>query len=244
MFGDDPCRRTMEEREARRRLMDMASTDRESELVKAVQQLRRERNRVVDKHDREAKKRQQMIAQNKLAARSGKPHPFLGKDVAALTRSIKALAQQANSLDAELDQTEGELDRLRAARLTPKQRLAKKILESPNSRFVFRSPTGGTARAGFEAIAAGRKAPVAKTGVPTDVQESLLHGLAAMVDHGVIMINCLTNGSHVANSNHYRGKAVDLDILSALGARTIEAVARQHGGRRNHESDHIHIDFL
>ena len=218
--------------------------DRETELVKAVQRLRRERNRVRDEHDREARKRQRMKAKNKLAAQAGEPKPFPTSELAAQTRRVKELSRKANEVDAELDRAEDKLERFRATQLTPKQRLAKKILESPNSRFVFVSPTGGSARAGFEAIAAGRKAPVAATGVPTAVNESLLRGLAAMVDAGVVLINCLTNGRHVTNSNHYKGKAVDLDITSPLGAPAIEAIARQHGGRRNFESSHIHIDFL
>ncbi len=185
-----------------------------------------------------------MKAQNQLAAQAGEPRPFTPEEVAAQTRLVKELADQANTVDAELERAERKLERFRAAQLTPKQRLAQKILESPNSRFVFVSPTGGSARAGFEAIAAGRKAPVAATGVPTTVQESLLRAVAAMVDQGAVLINCLTNGKHVANSNHYKGKAVDLDLNSPLGSTAIEAIANQHGGHRNFRSDHIHLDFL
>ena len=79
--------------------------------------------------------------------------------------------------------------------------------------------------------------------MPTDVSEGLLRGLAAMVDAGVVLINCVTNGKHVTGSNHYKGKAVDLDLTSPLGTHAIEAIANQHGGRRNFESSHIHIDF-
>lgn len=217
--------------------------DREKELVQEVRRLRRERNRVRDEHDREARKRQRMKAQNKLADQAGEPRPFTPDDVAAQTRLVKTLSQRAEVVDAELERAERKLERFRAS-LTPKQRLAKKILESPNSRFVFSSPTGGTARAGFEAIAAGRKAPVAATGRPTDVQISLVRAVAAMVDHGAVLINCLTNGKHSDNSNHYKGKAVDLDLNSPLGSTAIEAIARQHGGRRNFRLDHIHLDFL
>jgi hypothetical protein len=217
--------------------------DREKDLVKSVQRLRRERNRIRDEHDREARKRQQMKAQNNAAAQAGTPRPFARSDIATQTRRVKALSKRANAIGVELDQAEGALDQFRAAELTPKRRLAKKILESPNSRFVFVSPTGGTARAGLEAIAAGHKAPVAATGVPTDVNENLLRALAAMVDAGVVLVNCLTNGKHTTGSNHYRGTAVDLDLTSGLGARAIEAIALQHSGRRNFESNHIHIDF-
>ena len=219
-------------------------TDRERELVEAVRRLRRDRNRARDEHDREARKRQRMKAQNKLAAQAGEPKPFPANEIAAQTRLVKSLAEQTSALDAELERTELKLERLRAAQLTPKQRLAKKILESPHSRFVFVASVGGTARGGFEAIASGRKAPVAATGVPTTVQESLLRAVAAMVDQGVVLINCLTNGKHATNSNHYKGKAVDLDLNSPLGSTAIEAIARQHGGRRNFRMDHIHLDFL
>jgi hypothetical protein len=218
--------------------------DREKQLANAVQRLRRERNRLRDEHDREARKRQRMVLRNKAAFQAGEPKPFLGPELAEQTRRVKALALKANAVDAELDRAERKLERLRATKLRPKQRLAKKILESPNSKFLFSSSTGGTARAGFEAIENNRKAPVAATGLPTDVDASLLQALAAMVDHGAILINCLTNGRHVTNSNHYRGKAVDLDLTSPLGARAIEAIALLHGGRRNFESNHIHIDFL
>jgi len=215
----------------------------EKELVKAVQRLRRERNRIRDEHDREAKKRQRMKAQNKAAAEAGTPRPFTRPEIAAATRLVKRLSQKANEVDAKLETAERKLDHFRATQLTPKRRLAKKILESPNSRFLFNSPTGGTARGGLQELAAGHKAPVAATGAPTDVNENLLRGLAAMVDTGVVLINCLTNGRHSNGSPHYRGKAVDLDLTSGLGARAIEAIARQHGGHRNFESDHIHIDF-
>src|SRR3954447_2836942 len=217
--------------------------ERETELVKTVQKLRRERNRIRDAHDREALKRHKMKAQNQAAVQAGTERPFARKQIAAQTRAVKLLSQRANAVDEKLEQAESALEKFRATELTPKRRLAKKILESPNSRFACSSPTGGTARRGLEEIAAGHKAPVAATGVPTDVDENLLRGLAAMDDAGVVLINCLTNGKHSIGSNHYKGKAVDLDLTSGLGARAIEAIAREHGGRRNFESDHIHLDF-
>jgi hypothetical protein len=217
---------------------------REEELVQRVQQLRGEKTRLVGAHDREARKRRRMKEQNAAAKAAGEPKPFPTDVLGAQTRKVADLAERANAIDAQLDEAEAALERFRSKKLGPKQRLAMKILESPNSRFDFSSPTGGTARAGFEAIAAGRKAPVAATGGSTNVEVNLLRALAAMVDAGAVLINCLTNGKHVTNSNHYKGKAVDLDVLSPLGPRAIEAIARQHGGRRNFETSHIHIDFL
>jgi hypothetical protein len=218
--------------------------DREQKLVERVQRLRAEKTRLVDAHDRAARKRRKMKDQNAAAVSAGEPKPTEIDVLAAQTRKVGDLAKRANEIDTTLVAAEAELERFRTQKLGPKQRLAHKILESPNSRFLFSSPTGGTARGGFEAIAAGRKAPVAATGGTTDVSENLLRGVAAMVDAGVVLINCLTNGKHVTNSNHYRGKAVDLDLTSPLGARAIEAIAIQHNGRRNFEADHIHIDFV
>jgi hypothetical protein len=217
--------------------------EQERQLVKDVQRLRRERNRIRDEHDREGKKRLRMKAQNKAAAEAGTPRPFDRSEIAAQTRKVKALSQRANVVRDKLERAEHALDKFRAEH-SPSRRLAEKILESPNSRFDFVSPTGGNARHGLEAIAAGHKAPVAATGVPSNVSESLLRGLAAMGDAGVVLINCLTNGRHSTGSNHYKGKAVDLDLTSPLGAHAIEAIAKEHGGRRNFESDHIHLDFL
>lgn len=217
--------------------------DREEKLVERVQRLRRERRRLADEHDREARKRQRMKQRNAQAAGAGQPKPFSTDKLGAQTRKVRSLAKQVNEIDRKLDQAEDELERFRAQQLTPTQRLAKKILESPNTRFVFSSPTGGTARPGLEAVAAGKKAPVAATGRPTDLDEDLLRAMAAMADAGVVLINCITNGRHVPNSNHYRGHAVDIDLTSPLGARAIEGIAGRHNGRRNFESDHIHIDF-
>src|SRR3954465_14604530 len=132
--------------------------ERETELVKTVQRLRRERNRIRDEHDREAKKRQKMKAQNQAAAQAGTPRPFARKEIAGQTRQVKALSQRANVVDDKLDHAEAALEKFRAAELTPKRRLAKKILESPNSRLPFSSPTGGTARRGRARIASGLKA--------------------------------------------------------------------------------------
>ena len=94
--------------------------DREKELVEEVRRLRRERNRVRDEHDREARKRQRMQAQNKLADQAGEPRPFAPDDVAAQTRLVKTLSQRAEAVDAELEWAERKLERFRA-HLTPKQ---------------------------------------------------------------------------------------------------------------------------
>lgn len=224
----------------------MADPDREEKLVERVQRLRRERNRVADEHDRQARKRQRMKQRNEAAKKAGKPKPFAVAKVAAATRTVSKLAQRANELDGKLRQAEDELERFRAKQLTPKQRLAKQILESPHAKMTFVASVGGTARPGLEAIAQGKKAPVAapESSVrSTDVSENLLRALAAMVKRGGVAINCITNGDHVTNSNHYRGRAVDIDLTSPLGAAAIEVIANQHQGRRNFETTHIHIDF-
>src|SRR4051812_14531349 len=133
--------------------------ERETELVKTVQRLRRERNRIRDEHDREAKKRQKMKAQNQAAAAAGTPRPFAQKEIAAQTRAVKALSQRANAIDEKLEQAESALEKFRATELTPKRRLAKKILESPNSKFAFSSPTEGPRGGGPGGLRPGPKRP-------------------------------------------------------------------------------------
>lgn len=145
-------------------------------------------------------------------------------------------------LKPKLKQATDELKQYTASR-TPRERACEFLLATPNTRFVYVSPTGGSARGGLQAQAAGRKAPVAATGGRTDLAMNMLAALEEMARAGVILINCLTNGQHVSGSNHYVGRAVDLDNTSPLGAARIKAIAEKHGGSRNFETSHIHLDF-
>ena len=94
--------------------------------------------------------------------------------------------------------------------------IARRILSHPRARFAFSSPTGGTARGGLDAIAAGEKALVAATGHRTTIALPILHFIEALLNEarGPVFINCIVNARHRDGSTHYVGRAVDIDRSS------------------------------
>lgn len=118
---------------------------------------------------------------------------------------------------------------------------AQFLLKSHNVSFWSGLSTGSD-RKNLELLAKGHKAFVPATGGHVTPSLKMMQALVDMAKHGPIMINALTGGHHSPNSNHYRGVAVDLD-LSRGSATQIARIANQHGGRRNFETDHIHLDF-
>lgn len=118
---------------------------------------------------------------------------------------------------------------------------AQFLLKSPNVSFWDGLSTGSD-RKNVERLAKGLPAFVPATGRFVFPKHSLMRALVDMARHGHIMLNALTGGHHSVNSNHYRGAAVDLD-LSVGSASEIERIANRYGGRRNFETDHIHLDF-
>lgn len=119
---------------------------------------------------------------------------------------------------------------------------AKFLLASPNVSFWDGLSTGSD-RKNFERLAAGKPAYVPARGTYVYPRLNLMRALVDIAQHGSVMINALTGGSHSVNSNHYAGKAVDLD-LSVGDTAEIERLIRKHGGKRNFETDHVHADFL
>jgi hypothetical protein len=94
-----------------------------------------------------------------------------------------------------------------------------------------------------QSLAGGQPAYVDKTGQAVWPNARMMQSLVEMAElPGGIHVNALTGGGHSANSNHYRGNAVDLDLNSGNAAQ-IADIAQRYGGRRNYESDHIHLDF-
>jgi peptidoglycan hydrolase-like protein with peptidoglycan-binding domain len=118
---------------------------------------------------------------------------------------------------------------------------AQFLLKSKNVSF-WSGLSSGSDRANLERLAKGQKAFVPATGGHVMPKLGMMQALVDMAKHGPIMINALTGGTHSPNSNHYRGLAVDLD-LSVGNTAQIESLARRHGGARNFERDHIHLDF-
>lgn len=123
------------------------------------------------------------------------------------------------------------------------QGCAKFLLASPGARFIYRDDNGDTARAPIEDLATGRLAYVNHNGSRTHVNLNLMQALVEMAKNGTIYINCLTNGNHSAGSHHYSGTAVDLDNSSPLGYSRIVNIAAKHGGYKNYETSHYHLDF-
>lgn len=121
------------------------------------------------------------------------------------------------------------------------QESARQLLASPNVSF-WSGLSSGSDRANMERLARGEQAYVPATGRYVTPNANMMQALVDMSKQGPIMINALTGGQHSSNSNHYRGTSVDLDV--STGNHTmIERIARQYGGERNYERDHIHLDF-
>lgn len=137
---------------------------------------------------------------------------------------------------------------------------ARALLHSPNVTF-WTGLSSGSERKNFERLAHGHPSHVYatnKTG-PSNVTPSLhlMQALVEMSRHGTIQINALTGGTHSFNSNHYSGHAVDVSVFGATGpdrpfgahhlaplsVSEISRIANKHGGVRNSETDHAHIDF-
>lgn len=119
---------------------------------------------------------------------------------------------------------------------------AQSLLDSPNVSFWDDLSTGSDRRA-LEQIARTGRADVPVTGGHVTPNRQMMTALAEMAEKGPIQITALTGGEHSVGSNHYDGNAVDLSIYTGDAAE-IEAIANAHGGTRNFETDHIHLDFL
>jgi hypothetical protein len=118
---------------------------------------------------------------------------------------------------------------------------ARYLLKSKNVSFWSGLSTGSD-RKNLVRLAHGLKAKVPATGGKVKPSLKMMRALVDMARHGRIQINALTGGSHSPNSNHYRGLAVDLDV-NVGNPRRIERIANRHGGTRNFETSHIHLDF-
>lgn len=119
---------------------------------------------------------------------------------------------------------------------------AQAILDSGNVTFWDGLSTGSDRKA-LEQIARTGRSDVPFAGGNTEPNPKMMQALAEMAKKGPIQITALTGGEHSVGSNHYDGNAVDLSIHTG-DASQIEAIANKYGGTRNHETDHIHLDFL
>jgi peptidoglycan hydrolase-like protein with peptidoglycan-binding domain len=117
---------------------------------------------------------------------------------------------------------------------------ARALLNNPN--VSFKPTTTGSDKQNMERLARGQPAIVGATGAQVTPNLRMMQSLVAMAQKGPIQINAMTQGVHSRGSAHYRGQAVDLSTHVGNTAQIV-GIAGQFGGRRNSETDHIHLSF-
>lgn len=131
--------------------------------------------------------------------------------------------------------------------------MAQQMLANSNITYWTNppGPSGINTRDVVVALSEGRKAyttsndPVAVANREVDINPNILNFILEAAKTGPIMVNALTDKDHSSNSNHYTGKAVDLQ-RSGIGTQSVEvydAAAQKFGGVRNSETTHWHYDF-
>lgn len=183
------------------------------------------------KHDRYAK------ARTRLKERRKKGGAITRARIAAYTAAANLWAKREKKAKAALV-------KCRREQLPEDRRLAQALIVHRNTRFYFVSPTGGSARDVLEDYVRKGTAYVAATGQRVELSVGFLRGMLAQANAGMVMINCVTNGRHTQGSNHYKGRAVDLDEGSGLPDAVCESIGRQHNMVRNFERDHMHFDYV
>lgn len=132
------------------------------------------------------------------------------------------------------------------------QELAQKLLDNKKVTFPYTDSQGLNARAVMEEIAKSGKGQVNGTnasnrGEKVEVKVNMLKALAEYAENEPIAINAITNATHSATSNHYRGTAVDLGCSPGLNRTKFDKIAQKYGGKNNGEvcpgNAHWHYDF-
>lgn len=157
------------------------------------------------------------------------------KRAQALPRS-KFRSQRIRTLRTKLTQAQTKLAETRKAKIPLARREALELITHRWSRFVFTSPTGGTAKVGLQQFYSTGKAFVASpesadTGRYVVIDQRVIEFCLDLCDiaKGPVLVNCIVNGDHSEDSAHYEGRAVDIDKNSAVTSGEVEACARRHG---------------
>jgi hypothetical protein len=145
--------------------------------------------------------------------------------------------------------------RATASQPTDVKVLAQAILNSPNATYPLSTSDGYDAgeilrkivKDGYSTITSSdSNKPV---GTKVNMSVKMLQAIKEAVESGVHMpINCLTNGGHTGNSNHYNGQAIDLDGgMAGSDFTRFNDIAGKYGGAHNGENpqndQHWHFDF-
>lgn len=131
------------------------------------------------------------------------------------------------------------------------QQLAQELLDNSNVSYPYKDTARGlTVRDVLEQVAKTGEgivdsSDVDYTSVP--VSPNLLAALVEYAQDHQLGLNALTNGDHSSDSNHYKGRAIDIACSPSLDRTAFDEVAAKYGGRNNGEvcpgSGHWHYDF-
>lgn len=127
------------------------------------------------------------------------------------------------------------------------QDLAKEMLE--NDKITYWTNNGVNTRDVVVALSKGKKAPISAGNAnnrETDMNPNILKFIIEAAKSGKIMVNALSDKNHTSGSNHYKGKAVDLDINpgnTSVSVNKLISIGKKYGGTKNSETTHHHFDF-
>lgn len=153
-------------------------------------------------------------------------------------------SKRIKSCRAQVKAAEAELAKFRNNARPQVQRDALELEQHKWSRFVYTSPTGGTARVALQEVFSDGDARCAATGNIVDGNQRMIDFLIDVCDtaKGPVYINCILNGLHRDGSVHYVFRGADIDKQSAITSWELQEVAARHGiGYLNEDAVHWHM---
>lgn len=124
--------------------------------------------------------------------------------------------------------------------------LAQQMLDNP--KITYWTNNGVNTRDIVSTMAQTGKGTVTASNTSTketDVNPAILQFVLEVAKEYPIMVNAITDKTHSSTSNHYKGKAIDLDNNGSNSPPTsvLDPIAAKYGGKRNNETTHWHYDF-
>lgn len=121
--------------------------------------------------------------------------------------------------------------------------MAQQMLDNDNITY-YTNRAGINTEDVVKAMADGQKAYTTASNAPArevDINTNILKFILEVAQTTPITVNALTDKTHSNGSNHYTGKAVDLE--DNIATNITDPVAQKYGGVRNSETSHWHYDF-
>ena len=178
------------------------------------------------------------------------PYPFLGDGVHHTPEGFTA---KANFLAESLPPPVATTNVSDPSGGGTVQEMARQMLANGNITYWTNppGPSGINTRDVVVKLSEGNKAyttssdPVAIANREVDINPNILSFILEAAKTGPIMVNALTDKDHSSNSNHYTGKAVDLQKSgpATQSVAVYDTAAEKFGGVRNSETTHWHYDF-